>query len=142
MAGAIPIVPMVYRINPQLVEFDYIKRGLRKEVGRGVSASVYSGWYSGEKVAIKILGAPGPGSTLSQVDLDTFWKQAELQYALRHDHIVPVHGAYVDDLEGPPEYGVVMQWMPHNLHWLIYEAAVPPGLGKRVQLCLQVSMPG
>jgi serine/threonine protein kinase len=72
-----------------------------------------------------------------------FWREVELHYTLRNDFIVPVHGAFLDDSEHPPEYGVVMQRMQCSLADLLHkreEGVPPPPLTRRLQILHQVCL--
>jgi serine/threonine protein kinase len=129
--------PSVYRVSPAEVHFERNRRNERKVLGTGANGVVYAAKYAGEEVAVKVLKT-GPGG-LGPEDEALFWREAELQYSLRNDHIVAVLGAYVDDTfpEEPPEHAVIMQRMSGSLSELLYKSS-PPQLSRRLQISTQV----
>jgi hypothetical protein len=131
-----------FKINPRDVKYEIVVRDWggseRRRLGRGAYASVYAATYADEPVAVKVIETQG--HPLEEEDAELFWREAELQYGLRNDHIVAVHGAFVDDRISPPEHGVVMQRMALTLQDLLYKGtAGPPPLPQRLNIVYQVS---
>jgi hypothetical protein len=105
--------------------FELSRRGQRVELGRGAFASVYAATYRGEAVAVKALALPA-GANLAAVER-ALWAEADVQYRVRHDAVVPLLGVCVDrEVDGgpPTELALVMPRLARSL-----EAALVGGGG-------------
>ena len=116
---------MAHRIPYETLLFEISRRGLRVELGRDSFGSVYAATWLGEEVAVKALDARG----LSKDDLSGLWREVLLQYTVRHEHIVAVHGAAEDDSGGGgvEEFAIVMARMSGGTlaEWLARAPALP-----------------
>ena len=122
--------------------FETNKRGQRVEIGRGAFSSVYAATYLGEPVAVKSFVLPA-GSLDASMEA-VFWREATLQYHLRHDGIAELHGVSVDrdDAGGPiTEFTLVMPRFPRSLDGVLFPkvAGPPPSLANRLKWLYQIA---
>ena len=75
-------------------------------VSTGSFGAVYSGKYCEQAVAVKVLNTAG---LLSAADEALFWREVNVTYTCRHQHLVLCHGACVDHTVQPPLYALVME---------------------------------
>ena len=123
----IAMVDIVYELN----------FGTPLMLGGGTFGTVYAATYAGERAAVKILKLEGGKLTLEQ--LQVFWREVEMQYALRHDNFVAVHGAVVEENARSRIYAVVTQRMKCSLHDVLHgDEKVDLPLHRRVKVLEQV----
>lgn len=145
-AAGVIAPPDMPTIPYESLTFERTRRGDRLEIGRGAFSSVYAATYRGEPVAVKVLilppGTPGGLGTLEPV----FWREVSLQYHIRHEGIVSLHGACVDRdaPDAPPtELALVMPRFPQSLEGALAAAATGGGpsisLRARFSFLVQVS---
>lgn len=120
-------------VEPYRVPFDAItfetRRGARVQIGYGAFAAVFAGKFEGEPVAVKVITLTRAQAKAAGAQ-DKFWREAKLQYSLRHDNVVAVLGAAVDDSEPdlPMELAIIQPRMATSLHDWLHD---PEGEGKR-----------
>ena len=101
-SGSAPALARAPLISFDDLVFETTRRGMQVEIGRGVFSSVYAATYLGERVAVKSFVLPTGITDTSAIE-KLFWREATLQYHLRHDSIMQLHGAVVNrDEEGGP----------------------------------------
>jgi serine/threonine protein kinase len=120
--------------------FETNRRGQRVEIGRGAFASVYAAAYLGEPVAVKVFILPhNAASSVLQAAEALFWREAGLQYNVRNEGIVELHGACIDRefIDGPPtELALVMPRFANSLEGAL--ASSPP-LADRLRWLAQIA---
>lgn len=121
--------PTPYSVDFDEIRFVKLRNGTRKELGHGSFGRVYLADYAGEKVAVKLIDYSilpkesrrgGDGTNALGVDVDKIeamlLKEASVQFLIRHDFVVAVHGVSIHRGDGteddPPEFAIVMQYMP------------------------------
>ena len=103
----------VWMLNAADVTFE-TKRGRRVMLGRGVFGTVFAGTYHNDPVAIKQV-FPDTAD-----DVNAWLTEVQLQYRIRVDGVLPVHGGLLDmDDTGELLYYIVMQRMPGSLMVLV-----------------------
>ena len=109
------------------ITFDRDAEGERVVLGDGAHCRVYAATLRGEPIALKCTLLTGKPPALAASLAAAFWREAELHYRLRNEHIVPCEGAAEKLAPGGAvsELGLAMARMPRTLaDWL--EAAPPP----------------
>lgn len=81
---------------------------------------MYAGTFDGEEVAVKVFAVT---AAQSQAIKAQFWKEVHLQYSLRHDNVVAVLGAAVDDSDPNElvELAIIQPRMKCSLSTWLYE---------------------
>ena len=113
MAHAIAHIP------PDTLLFERNRRGERVRLGAGAFGVVYKAAHLGAPVAAKCVCRPPPGhpdAAQWPSDVAAFWREAELQYRLRDEHVVVVHGAaeFLDEGGEAEELALVMALAPRG----------------------------
>ena len=112
-----PAAPPVPVIPFEALTFEQTRRGQRVELGRGAFSSVYAATFRGERVAVKAFVLPPSAAACAAVER-LFWREARVQFDVRHDGVVPLMAAFVDrDLpEGPStELALIMPRFERSL---------------------------
>eukprot|EP00752_Nemacystus_decipiens_P007363 g6584.t2 len=119
---------LMYRLGS--VRFDLLQEG--RILGEGTFGIVLAGTYRGEEVAIKkargLTGEPGV--------LKEFRREAEIQFAMRHENIVRVLAFCADDPERP--LCLVMERMDESLYDYVGESGISPPPTLRLALVKDV----
>jgi serine/threonine protein kinase len=83
-------------IPADAIVFERTRRGDRVRIGKGSFGDVYAATFFGQPCAIKVPNLHS-GPTLVPPELQAaFWAEVRVHAALRHPHIVVMHGGYAD----------------------------------------------
>jgi hypothetical protein len=93
-------------VGEELVVPDRVREGDKVVLGRGAYGTVCSARFANLRCVVKV---PHVSPSTAR-EFAAFWREVRTQFAMRHPHIVAVHGGYLKRLsDGTLEVGAVME---------------------------------